>query len=377
MNPVKTLVLFGTRPEAIKLAPVVHELRRRPEEFDCVVGFSGQHRDMGLATLASFGLKPDFELETMSPGQSLNRLTSRLLGSLDTVFEAECPDWVIVQGDTTTAMAGAMAAFFARIRVGHVEAGLRTFDRFSPFPEEVNRQVVGRVADLHFAPTERSATNLRAEGVSADSILVTGNTVVDALFWMRERLPAAPPNALAGNLAIDDKVVLVTCHRRESFGVPMERVCRAVARLAEAFPRTKFVLPVHPNPVVRATVESVLGGVEGVLLVPPLDYPDLLWCIQRSSLILSDSGGIQEEAPSFQKPLLILRESTERPEVIEAGAGVLVGTDEEVIVAEATRLLAHPSESKTFEEAINPFGDGRAASRIAKGIQEFPPPPPR
>lgn len=365
---LKIMVLFGTRPEAIKLAPVVHELRRRSDEFDCVVGFSGQHRDIGLATLASFGLVPDFELETMTPGQSLNRLASRLLGTLDTVLEAQRPDWLLVQGDTTTAMAGALAGFFARIRVGHVEAGLRTHDRFSPFPEEVNRQVTGRVADLHFAPTERAASNLRAEGVSADSVVVTGNTVVDALFWMRERLPAAPPEALAGRLSIGEKVVLVTCHRRESFGFPMERVCRAVARLAAAFPQTKFVLPMHPNPVVRATVESVLGGVEGVLLLPPLDYPDLLWCIQRSSLILSDSGGIQEEAPSFQKPLLILRESTERPEVVEAGAGVIVGTDEDEIVRRGSGILGDPAEAGKFEVAVNPFGDGNAAARIADSL---------
>jgi len=328
---------------------------------------------MGLSTLALFGLTPDLELETMTPGQSLNRLTARLIGDLDTVIESERPDWLIVQGDTTTAMAGALAAFFAKVRVGHVEAGLRTHDRFSPFPEEVNRQIASRVADLHFAPTERAAANLRAEGVSAGSVMVTGNTVVDALLWMRDRLPDAPPPALGMIPSGDDPVVLVTCHRRESIGAPMERVCRAVARLAAAFPRARFVLPVHPNPVVRATVEALLGGVKGVHLLPPLDYPDLLWCIRRSALILSDSGGIQEEAPSFRKPLLILRETTERPEVVEARAGVLVGTDEEVIVALASRLLADPAELEVFGEVINPFGDGKAASRIADGLLDASP----
>lgn len=373
MRKVKVLILFGTRPEAIKLAPVVQELRRRPDRFHSLVCFSGQHRDMGLSTLALFGLTPDLELETMTPGQSLNRLTARLIGDLDTVIESERPDWLIVQGDTTTAMAGALAAFFAKVRVGHVEAGLRTHDRFSPFPEEVNRQIASRVADLHFAPTERAAANLRAEGVSAGSVMVTGNTVVDALLWMRDRLPDAPPPALRMIPSGDDPVVLVTCHRRESIGAPMERVCRAVARLAAAFPRARFVLPVHPNPVVRATVEALLGGVKGVHLLPPLDYPDLLWCIRRSALILSDSGGIQEEAPSFRKPLLILRETTERPEVVEARAGVLVGTDEEVIVALASRLLADPAELEVFGEVINPFGDGKAASRIADGLLDASP----
>ncbi len=373
MRKVKVLILFGTRPEAIKLAPVVQELRRRPDRFHSLVCFSGQHRDMGLSTLALFGLTPDLELETMTPGQSLNRLTARLIGDLDTVIESERPDWLIVQGDTTTAMAGALAAFFAKVRVGHVEAGLRTHDRFSPFPEEVNRQIASRVADLHFAPTERAAANLRAEGVSAGSVMVTGNTVVDALLWMRDRLPDAPPPALGMIPSGDDPVVLVTCHRRESIGAPMERVCRAVARLAAAFPRARFVLPVHPNPVVRATVEALLGGVKGVHLLPPLDYPDLLWCIRRSALILSDSGGIQEEAPSFRKPLLILRETTERPEVVEARAGVLVGTDEEVIVALASRLLADPAELEVFGEVINPFGDGKAASRIADGLLDASP----
>lgn len=368
MSRLKAMVLFGTRPEAIKLAPVVHELRRRQDDFQCIVGFSGQHRNMGLSTLANFGLKPDFELDTMVPGQSLNQLAGRLILALDSVLEAERPDWVLVQGDTTTAMAGALASFFSRVRVGHVEAGLRTHDRFSPFPEEVNRQVAGRVADLHFAPTDRAAANLVSEGVPAGSILVTGNTVVDALLWMRDRLPVNPPAVFGTGLAAEDPIVLVTCHRRESFGAPMERVCRAVARLSKVFPGVKFVLPVHPNPVVTATVETLLGGLPGVRLLPPLDYPDLLWCVDRSSLILSDSGGIQEEAPSFGKPLLILRESTERPEVIEAGAGVLVGTDEDLIVEKASNLLKGSPESEAFAGSVNPFGDGKAAIRIVQGI---------
>jgi UDP-N-acetylglucosamine 2-epimerase (non-hydrolysing) len=374
MKRLKVIVLFGTRPEAIKLAPVILELRSRPDAFECVVVFSGQHREMGRATLATFGLVPDRELETMIPGQSLNRLASGLFAGLDLLIGSERPDWVLVQGDTTTAMVGALSAFFAKVRVGHVEAGLRTLDRFSPFPEEVNRQVVGRVADLHFAPTERAAAALRSEGVDPESVLLTGNPVVDALHWMRDRLPPEPPAALGAFTAAAVRVVLVTCHRRESFGAPMERVCVAVARLAARFPDVRFVLPVHPNPEARRTVEAALTSVPGVLLTEPLDYPDLLWCIGRSTLILSDSGGIQEEAPSFGKPLLVLREKTERPEVAESGAGILVGTDPDRIVSEAARFLGEVAPPGDRAVVVNPFGDGRAAVRIADGILAFPHP---
>lgn len=371
MKRIKLVVLLGTRPEAIKLAPVALELKRRQEAFETLLVFSGQHREMGLSTLTAFGLAPDVALETMVPGQSLNRLAGRLFRELDGLLEAEKPDWVLVQGDTTTAMVGAQAAFFAQVRVGHVEAGLRTNDRFSPFPEEVNRQIVGRVADLHFAPTDRAARALQAEGIPPDSVLVTGNTVVDALHRMRETLPAKPPPALGDSFAADCKVVLVTSHRRESFGAPLECVCKAVARLAENFPNVLFFFPVHPNPAARKTVESVLGEVGSVRLIAPLAYPDLLWCIDRSILILSDSGGIQEEAPSFGKPLLILREKTERPEVVEAGAGYLVGTDEDRIVDEASRFLDGEADQDEFANIPNPFGDGNASARIAEGILAF------
>lgn len=371
MKRIKLVVLFGTRPEAIKLAPVVLELKRRPELFETVLVFSGQHREMGLSTLTSFGLTPDVELETMVPGQTLNQLASRLFGELDGLLKTVKPDWILVQGDTTTAMAGAQAAFFAQVRVGHVEAGLRTNDRFSPFPEEVNRQVVGRVADLHFAPTERAANTLRTEGIPPESVLVTGNTVVDALLWMRKALPEDPPPSLGNSIAAGRRVVLVTCHRRESFGAPLEQVCKAVAHLAERFPDVLFLFPVHPNPAARETVKSILDEVSGIRLIEPLDYPDLLWCINRSLLILSDSGGIQEEAPSFGKPLLILREKTERPEVVEVGAGFLVGTDQNRIIAEASRFLDETADHNEFANILNPFGDGNASARIAEGILDY------
>lgn len=368
---LKVMVLFGTRPEAIKLAPLILELRHRRESFDCRVCFSGQHRDMGLAALAAFGLKPDIELETMSPGQSLNELASRLFAALDPVIESERPDWIIVQGDTTTAMVGALAAFFRGVRVGHVEAGLRTNDRFSPFPEEVNRQVVGRVTDLHFSPTEGAAENLLREGVPSGRVHVTGNTVVDAVHWMRDQLPEMPPDEIGFSPDPNERLVLVTAHRRESVGAPMERICRAVERLAKMFPDVRFILPVHPNPSVSATIRSMLGERQGITLLPPLEYVPLLWCLRRAVLILSDSGGVQEEAPSFKKPLFILRESTERPEVVTAGAGVLVGTDEEEIVRYASRILGDPGEARSFEVAVNPFGDGKAAVRIADCLLSF------
>ena len=365
---MKVLCVFGTRPEAIKLASVIRALREM-SDVECRVCFSGQHREMGVAALASFDLEPDVCLDTMVPGQSLASLTAHLLTSLDALYQNEQPDWVVVQGDTTTALTGAMAAFYRRIRVAHVEAGLRTGDRFSPFPEEINRVFVSRITDLHFPPTMAAAENLRKEGISDDSIVVTGNTVVDAVLWMRDILPETAPRGLEQlNLREGQRLVLVTCHRRESFGTPMADICDALRRLVSQFDDLHVVLPVHPNPVVKKLVHEKLAGLPSVSLVEPLDYVPLLWCMKRASLILTDSGGIQEEGPSFGKPILILRETTERPEAVEAGFAELVGTDPDKILERAGFYLDCPEMSDVLATRGSPFGDGCSGKVISKAL---------
>ena len=369
----KILVIFGTRPEAIKLAPVIRELRARAAQFECVVCFSGQHREMGAQALAAFDLKPDIELDTMRPGQALAGLTARLLVAIDEVLEKQKPDWVMMQGDTTTAMSAALAAFYRRIRVAHVEAGLRTHDRSAPFPEEINRVFVSRVTDLHFTPTEYTAKNLCHEGVKDTDICITGNTVVDAVQWMAERLPDSPPAGLEKVRRNDERLILVTCHRRESFGEPMRQICRALLALVEQFDNVRIVLPVHPNPQVQSLVHDLLGNHPRIVLTEPLDYVPLLWCMKHAHLILTDSGGIQEEAPSFHKPILILRDTTERPEVVHAGCAQLVGTDEQGIISAASRLLTDDLLYRQMSGGENPFGDGLAAQRIADAIVKHAP----
>jgi UDP-N-acetylglucosamine 2-epimerase len=364
---MKVLCVFGTRPEAIKLAPVIRALQETPG-IECRICFSGQHREMGVKALAAFDLQPDVVLDTMVPGQTLASLTAHLLTSLDALYEQEKPDWIVVQGDTTTAMTGALAAFYRRIRIAHVEAGLRTMDRFSPFPEEINRVFISKITDLHFPPTEASAVNLRNEGIRDDINIVTGNTVVDAVLWMKSRLPADPPEGL--NLALPEgkRLILMTCHRRESFGKPMEDICDALLALISRFDDIHIVLPVHPNPVVKQLVLSKLGGQPQISLVEPLDYLPLLWCMNKSVLILTDSGGIQEEGPSFGKPILILRTTTERPEAVTAGCAELVGTDTQRIIDRASYYLEHEDIAKEFANRPSPFGDGHAGEVIAQAL---------
>jgi UDP-N-acetylglucosamine 2-epimerase len=351
----RVLVVVGTRPEAIKLAPVVLRLQAEPESFEVTVCATGQHREMLDAMLATFGIEPQIDLDLMRPGQSPNAVAQGIFGGLDPLLAETPPHWLVVQGDTTTAMAAALAAFHRRVPVAHVEAGLRTGDLAAPFPEEMNRRVVDLVAEALFAPTARSAAALRAEGVPAERIHVTGNTVVDALHWIAAR---------QGAVAEDGRLVLLTAHRRESFGEPLRRVFSAVARLADRFPDLRFVFPVHPNPQVREAA-SVLAGRRNVDLVEPASYEQLVAWLRACRLVLTDSGGILEEAPAFGKPTLVLRETTERPEGVEAGVALLVGTDEERIVAEATRLLGDDEAYASVARRANPYGDGRAAERIA------------
>jgi UDP-N-acetylglucosamine 2-epimerase len=350
----RVLLVVGTRPEAIKLAPVALRLRCEPEVFDTVLCATGQHREMLDSALELFGLAPDVDLDLMRPGQTLNAIAAGVFERFERTLADVEPDWVLIQGDTTTAMAAALAAFHRRVPVGHVEAGLRTGDFDNPFPEEMNRRVADLVSAAHFAPTPRSAAALRREGAAEATVHVTGNTVVDALEWIAEH--SEPPSS--------EPTVLVTTHRRESFGEPMRRVLRAVGRLARRFPELTFLFPVHPNPAVREAA-AALREVANVRLVEPADYRQLVAWMRSCRIILTDSGGIQEEAPTFGKPTLVLRETTERPEGVEAGVARLVGTDEELIFREAERLLTDADRYAAMARTGNPYGDGRASERIA------------
>jgi UDP-N-acetylglucosamine 2-epimerase len=361
---VKTvLVTFGTRPEAIKMAPVVKALRARPDALRCVVCVTAQHRDMLDQVLPLFDLRPEFDLDLMRPGQHPSQVTARVLESMTDVIRETTADEVVVQGDTTTAMATAMAAFHLEVPVGHVEAGLRSGRMDAPFPEEMNRVVIDRLAAHLFPPTPRADAHLEAEGVDPARRLVTGNTGIDALLDLRDRLGDLDLPVRAG-LEHADRLVLVTAHRRESFGAPMRQVFEALGALAAAHSDVTFVYPVHPNPQVRGPAHAMLSA-PNLRLVDPVHYGELVWLLDRCELALSDSGGLQEEAPTLGKPLLVLREVTERPELVEAGAGLLVGTDRDRIVDEASRLLASAEARAAMGRPRHLFGDGRAATRIA------------
>lgn len=367
--PKRIMVVLGTRPECIKLAPVIAALKARPDAFETVVCSTGQHREMLAQALATFDLKADINLDVMRPDQTLPGLTAALLTGLSGAITDAKPDCIVVQGDTTTAFAGALAGYYAKVSVAHVEAGLRSFDRYSPFPEEINRRMVASLADLHFPPTARAAEALRREGVPESSIHLTGNTIVDALLSLKQRLETPAGREMVSEpiqqlVARSPQLILVTCHRRESFGDDLAAICRAIQRIATVHPECQVVFPVHLNPNVRAQVVPLLGGQANIDLCEPVVYEDLIYLLAHASLVLSDSGGIQEEAPSFGVPVLVLRWKTERPEGIEAGVAELVGADEELIVARAAHWLA--SSSKSSKGAIiNPYGDGHAAIRIA------------
>ncbi len=365
------LVIFGTRPEAIKLCPLVHALRAREPEVRVRVSVTAQHREMLDQVLAAFDVKPDHDLDLMRPNQTLAEASARMLAGLDPILEQEKPALVVVQGDTTTTLFGALSAFYRRVPVAHVEAGLRTHDLSQPFPEELNRVLAGRIATLHFAATEGAAANLRREGVEPGAITVTGNTGIDAVLHVRDGLESG---RLKGRewpeLDGSRKMILVTAHRRESFGEAFERICEAVLRLSEREGVT-IVFPVHPNPNVRGPVERWLRGRANVVLVEPLDYVPFVDLMRRAYLMVTDSGGIQEEAPSLGKPVLVLREKTERPEAVEAGTVRLVGTDVERIVSEAGRLIDDERMYEAMSAVHNPYGDGRASARISDVICSF------
>lgn len=358
------LCAIGTRPEAIKMAPVILGLQADPN-FNCRVIATAQHRQMLDQMLAIFGIKPDIDLDIMQPNQGLTGLTGRLLMRLDDVLKSEQPDAILAQGDTTTVLATALAGFYAGIPFGHVEAGLRTGNIRNPFPEEMNRVVSSHLARWHFAPTDMAADRLRAEGYGEDQIVITGNTVIDSLYHV---VAMKPETGL--DLDPDKRLLLVTLHRRENFGEPLERICKALANIVEEHPDTQLVLPVHHNPNVREVVQARFKGVHRVILCEPLDYTAFVATMQQAHLILSDSGGVQEEAPALGKPVLVLRETTERPEAVEAGVARLIGTQTERIENAARELLTDPDAYADMVRDVSPYGDGKAAARILQTLRK-------
>ena len=361
MSKIRVLTVFGTRPEAIKMAPLVKELEKNSDKFESIVCVTAQHRQMLDQVLQLFSIKPEYDLDIMKENQNLWTLTADVLLKIKDVFESAKPDVVLVHGDTTTSMAAALSAFYAKIPVGHVEAGLRTFDKYYPFPEEINRVFADAVCTYHFAPTDTSCENLRKSSIPEEHIYKTGNTVIDALLYTVENNTPEIPN-----LDLDEslKTILMTSHRRENFGEPIKNICRAVLELVERNPDIQVVYPVHLNPNVQKPVYELLGGKERIHLTSPMEYAPFAAMMKKAYIIMSDSGGVQEEAPSLGKPVLVLRTTTERPEAVEYGTVKLVGTDKDVIVSEVENLLHNPDEYKKMSEAINPYGDGLASKRI-------------
>jgi UDP-N-acetylglucosamine 2-epimerase (non-hydrolysing) len=362
---IKILVIFGTRPEAIKLCPVIQHMKSRPDDFDVRACVTGQHREMLDQVLGAFGVIPDHDLDIMRPGQTLSQSTSRIIAALEPILAEEKPDAVLVQGDTTTTFCGALAAFYAKIPVGHVEAGLRTGDPLQPFPEEINRVLTGRIATFHFAATQGAADNLYREGVDPAMVTITGNTGIDAVLHVKQALDAGKLVGLNGfRLDASKKLIVVTAHRRESFGAGFDQICAALARLARR-DDVEIVYPVHPNPNVRSAVNRHLAGRPNIKLLDPMDYVAFVDLMRRAYLLLTDSGGIQEEAPSLGKPVLVLRDKTERPEAVSAGTARLVGANEDRIVEAVQHLLDDAHAYRQMARLHNPYGDGKASGTIA------------
>ena len=369
----KVLIVFGTRPEAIKMAPLVKAFQKKPNQFDTKVCVTAQHREMLDQVLSFFEITPHYDLDLMKPDQNLYGLTADIITNLKPVLEDFQPDYVFVHGDTTTTMAGSIASFYSGAKVCHVEAGLRTHNKLSPFPEEINRQIAGRVCDYHFAPTNTSKQNLLQENIKESTILVTGNTVIDALLESVKRVKKKPSfNIQELSKTLKDKeMILVTGHRRENHGDGFVRICEALKIIAQDCPNRLIVYPVHLNPKVQEPVKRILKDVDNVILIDPLAYPDFIWMMNRAKIIITDSGGVQEEAPSLGKPVLVMRDTTERPEAVDAGTVILVGTDKEKIVKEALDLLSNKERFDAMSTLHNPYGDGNASQRIVDYITQL------
>ena len=383
----KIMLVFGTRPEAIKMAPLVKEFQKHPEEFETIVCVTGQHREMLDQVLKIFDIRPDYDLNIMKQGQDLYDVTARVLTGMRDIFKVCRPDVVLVHGDTTTSTAAALAAFYQQIPVGHVEAGLRTHNIYSPWPEEMNRQITGRIAEYDFAPTPLSRENLLKENVSEDKITVTGNTVIDALYWVVDKIKS--DNALnseleevlknagydVNRLAGGKKLVLITGHRRENFGDGFIHMCTAIKDLTMKYPEVDFVYPMHLNPNVRKPIHEVFGEdlrhFDNMFFIEPLEYLSFVYLMEKSTIVLTDSGGIQEEAPGLGKPVLVMRDTTERPEALDAGTVKLVGTDYSKIVSEVSALLDDPAAYEKMSKAVNPYGDGKACERIISFLNQI------
>lgn len=372
------MFIFGTRPEAIKIAPLYWEFKKSPRDFDIKVCVTAQHRTMLDQVLKFFDIKPDFDLNLMRENQSLFDITSDSIKKLEKVLELFKPELVLVQGDTTTAFTGALSAFYKKVKVGHIEAGLRSGNKYSPYPEEINRVLIGHIADYHFAPTEKAKDNLYNDGIR-ENVWVVGNTVIDAIFLGLKIIEEnrALKNEIEAyfksmfDIYNDEKVILVTGHRRESFGEGFENISNAIKEIAETYPDVKIIYPVHLNPNVREPVNRILNGLDNIYLIEPLDYPYLIWLMSNCFMVLTDSGGIQEEAPSLGKPVLVMREVTERIEGIEAGTARLVGTSKENIIKEVCNLIENQVEYQKMAKAVNPYGDGLASKRIVDIIRSF------
>ncbi len=371
MNKITIALIFGTRPEAIKLFPVIKEIKKYPQWIDSKIIVTGQHREMLDQMLEIFQITPDYDLGIMEHKQSLSYITQNSLRGIEGILQRERPSMVLVQGDTTTTFAGALAAFYQKIKIGHIEAGLRTNNKYYPFPEEINRHLTSVLADLHFAPTEKSCENLRAENIKREDIFISGNTVIDSLFLINKEDYIFKEALLREKKIKEKKVVLVTMHRRENWGEPLRETCQALLQLMDNCSPLLIVFPLHKNPEIRREVKNILKDREEVLLLDTLDYPDMINLMSKSYIILTDSGGIQEEAPSFGKPVLVLRNETERPEAVEAGVAKLIGTNRQRIFEEVKQLLEDKEKYEKMVKSINPYGDGRASERIVKKILHY------
>lgn len=368
----KNLIVFGTRPEAIKMAPLVKAFQKS-KQFETRVCVTAQHREMLDQVLEFFEITPDYDLDLMKPGQNLYGLTAAIITNMQSVLESYKPDFVYVHGDTTTTMGSSIAGFYSGAKVCHVEAGLRTFNKWAPFPEEINRRVTGHVADFHFAPTQTSHQNLTNEGVGHGSIIITGNTVIDALHESVERvknLDSEDLNNLKSLISPGKRIILVTGHRRENHGQGFINICQALKEIAENFKDVEIIYPVHLNPKVQKPVYELLGGMENIKLIDPLAYPEFVWLMDKCYMVITDSGGVQEEAPSLGKPVLVMRDTTERPEAVEAGTVILVGTDKVKIVSETIGLLTNEEKYKNMSRLHNPYGDGKACNRIVEFMKK-------